>query len=364
MQSEILGTENSTDISVSIVIPFYNAANYLNRSLYCATHQFKNFKYEIVLVNDGSTDNSIEVLVPWISKYDNITLISIENKGVSNARNIGFSMAKGEYVWFMDADDLMFLYALEPIYQIAKDSDLDMVAFGNIKMSSDAAKKFEEAPRHYQNVNVSLEICSGLDYLKFTKGLIWEYACVWQYLFKRSSIYISAVKFNVDFIYSEDLLFMWQILPKLKRVGKYFTNPYIYVNNPSSCLNSTNKSLSQAKINNLYALASLLITNRHVIIGDTDDEINYIYCCLIEDLVFRYLISLLSHGIKLSNTFCILKQLKKEKLYPINRFINYSPYAAKGIKWDIYRKIIGSPTLFVMAMCILNTYRFLFKSQK
>lgn len=98
---------NSYDPLVSIIIPVYNKALFVREALESALGQTYH-NVELVLVDDGSTDGSFEILREYIAKYpDKIQLIDQENQGVSVATNVGIAAAKGEYIQFLDADDLM-----------------------------------------------------------------------------------------------------------------------------------------------------------------------------------------------------------------------------------------------------------------
>ncbi|MFC3415140.1 glycosyltransferase family 2 protein [Algoriphagus hitonicola] len=92
---------------VSIIIPVFNKASYIKETLESALGQtYSNI--EIILVNDGSTDGSFEILKAYVEKFpDRVLLIDQENQGVSTATNIGIQAAKGEYIQFLDADDLI-----------------------------------------------------------------------------------------------------------------------------------------------------------------------------------------------------------------------------------------------------------------
>ena len=95
---------------ISIIIPVYNVEKYLDECLNSAANQtFENI--EIICVNDGSTDGSLEILESHASKDKRIRIISQENKGVSSARNEGLDAARGKYIYFMDSDDYMDLNA-------------------------------------------------------------------------------------------------------------------------------------------------------------------------------------------------------------------------------------------------------------
>lgn len=108
---------NTDKLILSIIIPVYNVEKYLEHCIESCIHQ-KIYDYEIILVNDGSTDNSLNIVGRYNDKYNHITIISQENKGLSIARNNGLSVAKGEYVWFVDSDDWIECNCLEEIYKV------------------------------------------------------------------------------------------------------------------------------------------------------------------------------------------------------------------------------------------------------
>lgn len=92
-------------MKLSIIIPVYNVESYIDECLHSVTSQ-KDFKdYEIVIVNDGTLDNSMEIVDCYRRKCNNIKVIHQKNSGLSIARNTGLKHASGEYVWFVDSDD-------------------------------------------------------------------------------------------------------------------------------------------------------------------------------------------------------------------------------------------------------------------
>lgn len=94
-------------MKLSLIITVYNKESYLSRSLDCCLKQVNTNveDYEIVAVNDGSTDSSLSILTDYASRYSNIKIVNQNNQGLSMARNNGADAAQGEYVWFVDADD-------------------------------------------------------------------------------------------------------------------------------------------------------------------------------------------------------------------------------------------------------------------
>ena len=112
---------------VSIIIPVYNQEKYLAETLNSVLNQTYS-NWECVLVNDGSTDNSVAILQPFLTQDNRFYFINSENKGVSNARNLALQQTKGKYVLFLDGDDLIHPEKINlAISNFQKDSDLSIV---------------------------------------------------------------------------------------------------------------------------------------------------------------------------------------------------------------------------------------------
>lgn len=115
---------------ISIIIPVYNAEQYLEECLLSISQQtFGDF--EILAINDGSTDCSLEILNQYLEKESRLKVLSQANQGVSAARNLGLENAKGDYIAFVDADDFLIShYWLDNLYQNAHKSSADIVGAG------------------------------------------------------------------------------------------------------------------------------------------------------------------------------------------------------------------------------------------
>lgn len=115
-------------MKLSIIIPVYNTEKYLTSCLTSLINQdLATSDYEIIVVNDGSTDASEEIILKYKNQYSNLVYIKQENQGVSVARNKGLDVAKGEYVLFVDSDDSLFPNVLGTLYQNAKTNQLDLL---------------------------------------------------------------------------------------------------------------------------------------------------------------------------------------------------------------------------------------------
>ncbi len=134
---------------VSVIVPVYNVEQYLSECLESLISQtYTNI--EIIVVNDGSTDKSENIIKSFQEKFKNIIYIYQENKGVSEARNIGLKNSKGDYVLFVDSDDYIDIYMIEKMYSNANKYDADVVICGHTKF-------YEENYAKKQIVNYNLD---------------------------------------------------------------------------------------------------------------------------------------------------------------------------------------------------------------
>lgn len=206
-------------IRISIVLPCYNVAQYIERCLNSIIEQsFKEF--EIIIINDGSTDNILEVCSEYL-KDERIKIYTFENQGLSQARNEGLLLAKGEYVYFCDPDDYINPETLNTIYKKAKEGDYDAVHFGFKTIYEDQGGinyDSKEIPRIYQsNHEIITEylpkfIGIGQEDLNQWKdvGNIWslkEFSGVWRFLYRREVLISNNVFFRKGITLFEDKLF-------------------------------------------------------------------------------------------------------------------------------------------------------------
>ena len=108
----------AADIKISVIIPVYNAEKYLRECLDSVIEQTLQ-EIEIICVDDGSTDNSLAILKEYTQKDERLKIIEQANRGAGAARNLGMAVALGEYLAFLDADDLYYPQALAQAYSVA-----------------------------------------------------------------------------------------------------------------------------------------------------------------------------------------------------------------------------------------------------
>ncbi len=112
---------------ISVIVPVYNVEEYLEECLNSIVNQTIGLKnLEVILINDGSTDNSLKIMKKFKKKYDDWILVNRENRGISISRNEGMDLATAKYIIFLDSDDYLELNALEELYKISEKTKSDI----------------------------------------------------------------------------------------------------------------------------------------------------------------------------------------------------------------------------------------------
>ena len=233
----------------SLILPVYNVASYLKRCVDSILSQsFKD--YEIILVDDGSTDDSPLICDAYAEKYSNIHVIHKVNGGLSSARNAGLEQAKGEYVWWIDSDDWIEQGALEHLYNASFEKKPDVVKFHYFR----AEKEMQEIP-----CQISPGIYTGTEAVRNLLNMAF-YATgefllsAWVHLYRRSFI----VKTDIPFISerlvgSEDYLFNLSVLPMAESVCVVALPLYSYYLREGSLAQTYKRDLP-ARYERLYML--------------------------------------------------------------------------------------------------------------
>lgn len=137
--------EYDENIDVSIIVPAYNAEKYIKACIDNIVNQKTSVKTQIIIINDGSTDNTKDIISGY-SELDNVICINKENgKSAASARNFGLSYATGKYVMFVDSDDMLFLNAVDRLYSAITELDVDIVQGSWQYMSEDGAFGYKQA---------------------------------------------------------------------------------------------------------------------------------------------------------------------------------------------------------------------------
>lgn len=211
-------------MKLSIIVPMYNVANYLVKCLDSLLEQDLSWSdYEIILVNDGSTDNCGEIAQQYADKYTNINFISQENRGLSEARNAGIKQANGKYIIFVDSDDYLQPNTLGALLGQAERDNLDVLRFRyqNVKESGEVFVPHEGMKTDYNDYS-----STPTDGLSFLNERMWVqcYAC--QFLVRTEIVKQELFTPN---IYFEDTDWTPRMLLCAKRVASTDLIVYNYL---------------------------------------------------------------------------------------------------------------------------------------
>ena len=194
---------NGSYMDLSIIIPVYNLGDYIAGCLdSILTQDVSDRLYEIILVDDGSTDMGPEIMRRYSSSHGNIWLISKPNGGVSSARNKGMEIARGRYITFVDADDQIVMGSLNQVISRARSTEDDLVI---LRMSSGAGLK-----ERYSWIGKFLPDRSYSPKEILDKGYFRGSAC--SCLFSRDALKNSGISLNENLSRSEDTLFVSQFI--------------------------------------------------------------------------------------------------------------------------------------------------------
>lgn len=234
-------------MKVSIVVPIYNTEKYLRRCLMSIINQ-KASDIEIILVNDGSTDSSIDIINEFAELDNRIIVINKTNSGLSSARNSGIDVAKGEYILHIDSDDWIEPNYIHDIYEYAISLQLDMVV-------TDAYWDWDDGHIEYKkDINIKeYRILNNMEYLDyFFKGK--ARPVVWNKLFKTNLYKENNIKHPDGISLGEDLATTPKLAFHANRIGKINKAYVHYIQNP----HSITKCISSARINEIIEVISSL----------------------------------------------------------------------------------------------------------
>lgn len=240
----------SEKIELSIIVPVYNIEKYIGECL-GSINKIKDIDYELIIVNDGSPDGSQHIIEEFCKQNKRAKYYIKENGGLSSSRNYGLERAKGEYIWFVDGDDLIVASEFEKFYKKIKGKNLDIgianynEIFTSDKIEIKKIEKFQELEK--------IEILSGKRYFELSdrKGLFGVTA--WRSVYRREFLIKENIRFEEGLIF-EDELFSRIAINRAKRVKYYDNYIYLYRQNVSgSIMNTANE-----KLINYYKVAELL----------------------------------------------------------------------------------------------------------
>lgn len=227
---------------ISVIIPVFNIESFIEDCIKSILNQsFTN--YEIIFVNDGSTDNSVSIINKYMQQNSNLKLIHQENQGTGEARNNGLKNALGEYLLFIDADDTIENLMIEKLYQKAIEENADIVFCNINRIDSQQGQKIDS--KSYKVVDKKA---------LFKYILTFQYdSSVWAKLYKKSLFMTNKILFPSKLKHNEDNATFFKIIYYAKEIS--FLNQYLY--NWRIVENSKSQTISKERLNSINSVLTI-----------------------------------------------------------------------------------------------------------
>lgn len=226
---------NFYEYEVSVIIPVYNVDDYIEECIESVINQ-NNSKIQIIIVNDGSADNSDNIIQKYLKENKNIVYINQNNQGLSMSRNDGIKHMKGEYTMFLDGDDYLEENSIDELYKYTKKLGSDISIFGYRKVYDDN-NSFDKINNHFSENKLYR---GNIIIHNMLSGNLKGYAC--NKIFKSEFI----IKNNLSFekgVYFEDFFPIFKLIQSSNKISFYNKVVYNYRQRISSITSTKNQKL-------------------------------------------------------------------------------------------------------------------------
>lgn len=243
------------NIDLSIIVPVFNVEGYLKRALDSILMQSSPINYEIVLIDDGSSDNSGAICDKYQNNFSNVCVRHIENNGVSEARNLGISLSRGNYLFFMDPDDFVSEDFFEKIFPNLNDK-WDVLCFGYNEIKENKDTILSCRPHLYTRCGLLGKNEFRNEFIElFKTDMMYN---VWSRIYNKSFILKHDIQFPSKPI-GEDTSFNFQVYRHLDNILFIESTLYNYIAGRSgSALTSFHPRRIEIQLDELQALQKLL----------------------------------------------------------------------------------------------------------
>lgn len=318
---------------LTIIIPVYNVERYLPYCLESVVQQDLD-DYEVILVDDGSTDGSRIICDEYAARYPQFRVIHQKNQGVASARNRGITESKGKYLMFLDSDDFLVPGSLPQVLAKALQQDIDVACFNTISGERDVL-----VTKNFSTDNSELKtshVMNGDEYIASHNF----FATVWWYITKRE--YLQSL--NLTFPEGhrlEDGSFTPFVLLHANRIMHIDTSVYCYVIQPGSIMHNKERERNFNMLAD-YAFVARNLTDEHERCGN---EMSSKTSDRWMGLANSYIFFGLMKALRLGKANYMIKHLKSIRLYPftILYVVDYP-----GVKWKVLHWLMNHEFMWRM----------------
>lgn len=331
---------------LSILIPMYNAKKFIGNCIESILSQsIAEEDYEIIIIDDGSKDNSVDLVKNYAKQHKNIILHQEQNSGNFSTRNKLLKLAKGDYIYNLDNDDYIAYNCLSDLLKIAESKQLDIIGFDTIETTS---LDMFDLPESIDSKDIILS--SGKEFIENNIHFRHE---LWCYFIKRNLVLKHDMSFSKN-EYNADVVFILQALLKSKKVGYLPISIHRYVQTESSLMRSKNFDITYKRIEYMQ----MMINNKSKLINGLKKEPNS--DILIENLCYRRdvftffnIINMLRNPFSLTQVKAKIKSFKAVGAYPIK---NFNRHKYNSIKYSLLLALINSEALIYTFIIIKKLF--------
>ena len=306
------------EISLSYIIPCYNMERYLPVCLDSILEQdLGENTYEVIVVNDGSLDNSLQIARDYADKRSNFHIVDKMNAGVGAARNSGLLKASGEYIYFLDPDDYLATNCMNVALSLARENQLDLLSCE----STDVGQN-EYRPETTSNLqllkNSALSITDGIEYVAHYKF----HNEIWRNIIRKGFMDEYSFRF-VEGRWLEDAPLVAELLCASKRVAHLDIDMHRYRILPTSAMHNKDPQHYRKLVYDIgfaaYGYGDLIkkLPTQHPYYDDCKRRLK----ARQQSFVFFLLIRLMKSDIEIGEIGPMLKEFEKIEAYPLNEFI-------------------------------------------
>ncbi len=332
---------------LSIIIPCFNMERYLPECLDSLLHQNLHLtQYEVIIVNDESKDGTLKVANYYAAKHSNMIVLDKKNAGVGAARNSGFDVAKGKYVYFLDPDDYLAKETITTILNLMESNDLDILTFQSMSVINKHVPNSTNIERDIKQ----LEIQDGISYIANKKHL----NEVWRYFIKREFMVAAGIRF-IEGKWMEDAILTSQLFIKAQRMAHVDYDIHRYRILPTSAMrNKTPEHYNKVIFDNAnaaYAYSELISTV-------SKDHKNSARCIKRlktrqQSFVFFLMVRLMKSDISIDRIPKMLKGFEEIDAYPLKKFLGEDYH---GITYSILVFIFNRKYLIKPFITVFRTF--------
>ena len=332
------------EILLTYIIPVYNTERYVLRCLQSIVNQqLWPDDYEVLVIDDGSTDGSRAVVEAFAAEHRQVKLLAQQNAGVSSARNMAMDNARGRYLMFVDSDDRLGDDVIHRLVQRAIDDELDVLSF-NYECEDAQGNVL---PHSREDNYATTPVVTGYDFLNAHSMTPY----VWRFLLRREYLQQGGWRFDPSLIVCEDGALIARFLLNAPRMAHEDTIAYCYVNRSDSAMHNPDKEhLRRRVFSQVDAAASINVTARQF-----EAQTSQQAPASVDGVRNVYLFFSMTKALTCGMVDEVQDRISKAGLYPFPCVGPEADY--HGAKWKIIHRLMMVPGLWKLLSKIYQKVR-------